>query len=143
MLIFTAVNSLQPDVNPRTLFQVRPPDDQRVTIYGAEICLQGASPASTPVLFDWVIQTTAGVASVLTGVKQDRGVSEGIQAKMQKNFTGEPTAGSQIAAFSIHQQGTIPWTPRFPLNVGGGERVGLRYRSGEFVNLTFTIHMSE
>ncbi len=62
---------------------------------------------------------------------------------MQKNFTTEPTLGSQIMEISIHQQGTFPWRPPFPIMVAGGERVGLRYRSGTFVNVSFTVYLTE
>ena len=143
MLNYTAVNSLQPAGNPRTLFQVRPPSNQRVTIWGVDIGLQGADVASTPILFDWVTQTTSGVASDLIGIKQDRGLPEAIQGAMQKNFTTEPTLGSRLMEISIHQQGTLPWYGGFPIIAGGGERVGLRYRSGTFVNVTFTVYMTE
>lgn len=147
---YYAYNLHTPDANPRTLFQVLAPANQRITIYGGEFGLGGADPSTVPVLFDWVLQTTAGTASALTPQYQDRGIAETKLATLQKDFTAEPTlstvtdaAGDIYIYFTIHQQGTYLWRPPFPIVVGGGERVGLRYRSATFVAVTFTLFIEE
>lgn len=143
-MIYTATVSHLPTASPRTLIQIRPPDNQRVKIIGADIGLQGSQPASTPIRLDWIVQTTAGTASSLTGQKQDRGADETIEAKLFKDFTVEPSpAAFPIAEISLHQQHSIPWYPPRPLIVKGGERVGLRYISGVFVNVSVTLHLEE
>lgn len=140
---YYAYDTHTPDANPRTLFQVLAPANQRITIYGGDFSLGGADPSTAPVLFDWLIQTTAGTASALTPQYQDRGIAETKLATLQKDFTAEPTAGSILIYFTIHQQGTYLWRPVFPIVVGGSERIGLRYRSATFVAVTFTLFIEE
>lgn len=143
MLTFYAQDQVTPIVNPQTLFQVSVPTGQRVRITGADITLQGSTPASTPIPFEWLIQTSAGTASSLTPQKEDRGADETIQATLLKTFTQEPTAGAVLIQFSLHQQASGLWRPPRPMIVKGGERVGLRYSSGTFVPVSFTIYLEE
>jgi hypothetical protein len=140
---YTATNTHLPNVNPRTLFQIRPPNNQRVKLWGIDLGLQGSTPATAPVPFDILLQTTAGTATALTGQTRDRGTDESIQADMWKDFSAEPTASTILIEFSVHQQGLFPWRPPFPVIVKGGERVGFRYKSGTFVTVSFTVHLSE
>lgn len=136
-------NTLTPNNNPRTLLQISAPTNQRVRIVGAEIGLGGSTPASPAVLFDWCIQNTAGTSSAATPQYQDRGIDETRLATLAKDFTTEPTLVATLIGFPIHQQGTYPWRPPFPIIVKGAERVGLRYRSGNFVPVTFTVYIEE
>lgn len=144
---YYAYDSLTPDngATPlRTLFQVLAPANHRVTIYGADISLGGADPSTAPVLFDWLIQTSAGTSAGLTPQYQDRGIVETKLATLLKTFTGaEPTGPTTLIYFTCHQQGTYLWRPMFPIVVGGGERVGLRYNSATFVAVTFTVFIEE
>lgn len=140
---YTATNTHLPNVNPRTLFQITAQNNQRAKIWGVDLGLQGSTPATAPVQFDWLIQATAGTANSLTGQKRDRGFDETIESPMFKDFTAEPTAGDILVEFSVHQQGLFPWRPPWPLIVKGGERVALRYKSGTFVTVSFTVHVSE
>jgi hypothetical protein len=140
---FTAVKTKLPDANPRTLFQALAPAQTRVHIFGAEIGLRGSTPATTGIWFDWLIQTSAGTSSELTGQKRDRGADESIQTTLYQDFTAEPTAGAVLINFSIHQQSQYPWRPSFPIIVKGGERVGLRYKSATYVEVVLTIYMEE
>lgn len=140
---YYAYNLHTPNANPRTLFQVLAPANQRITIHGGDFGLGGSDPSTAPVLFDWLLQTTAGTASALTPQYQDRGIAETKLATLQKDFTAEPTASSILIYFTIHQQGTYLWRPVFPIVVGGGERVGLRYNSATFVAVTFTLFIEE
>lgn len=144
---YYAYDTLTPDngVTPlRTLVQVVAPANQRVTIYGADIALGGADPSTAPVLFDWLTQTSAGTSAGLTPQYQDRGIAEAKLATLLKTFTGaEPADPVTLIYFTIHQQGTYLWRPPFPIVVGGGERVGLRYNSATFVAVTFTLYIEE
>jgi len=142
-MLFTATHVHVPNADPRTLLQIHAPQDEEIKILRGEITLQGSQPASTPILFDWVIQSTAGTATTLTPQKNDRGQDEEIKCKLWKDFTGEPSAGDTVWQGFIHQQGAWPWTPAFPLKVKGGERLGLRYRSGTFVAVSFTFYLAE
>jgi len=136
-------DTVTPTANPQTLFQVLAPTNQAVKILGADVALQGSTPATSPVLFDWVIQTTAGTASTATGQLEDRGGDDSIRATLLTDFTSEPTAGSIIIEFGIHQQGTAFWRPPMPLKVKGAERLGLRYKSGTFVPVILTVYLEE
>ena len=142
-------DSLTPDngATPlRTLFQVVAPANQRVKIYGADFSLGGADASTQPVLFDWLLQTSAGTSAGLTPQYQDRQTvpKQTYQATLLKTFTGaEPTGPTTLIYFTCHQQGTYLWRPLFPIWVGGGERVGLRYNSSTFVAVTFTVYIEE
>lgn len=144
MLNYYAAISRTPTVNPETLFQILAPSNHKVAILGADISCRGSTPATTPIMFDWLIQTSAGTATALTGQLNDRGADETIQSTLQKTFTSEPTAGNSLIQFSLHQQGTFPWRPlNGPILVKGGERVGLRYNSGTFVPVLVTVYLQE
>ena len=136
-------NTLTPNTNPRTLLQIAAPTNQRVRIIAAEIGMAGSTPATPPVLFDWCIQNTAGTASAATVQYQDRGIDETKLATVLKDFTTEPTLVATLIVFPVHQQGTYPWRPPWPIIVKGAERVGFRYRSGNFVPVTFTVYVEE
>lgn len=136
-------DTVTPTSNPQTLFQVAAPTNQTVRILGADISLQGSTPATAPTPLDWIIQTTAGTGSAATGQLEDRGGDDSIRSTMLTDFTAEPTAGSILIEFAIHQQGTAFWRPPFPIKVKGSERVGLRYKSGVYVPVVLTVYLEE
>lgn len=142
---YYAYQVVTPNANPRTLFQVGAPANQRVLIHGGDFSLAGSDPSTVPVLFDWLLQDDAGTASGLTQQYQDRQTSplQTVQATLQHTATVEPTPNSILIYFTIHQQGTYLWRPVFPIWVGGGEFVGLRYRSSTYVDVTFTLYIEE
>lgn len=142
-MLYYCTNTHTPNANPRTLFQAYIAAGQRLKIYQLDISLQGSTPATAPVLMDWIIQTTAGTASSLTAQKQDRGIGETIQGSFTKDFTAEPTAGATLIPFSLHQQATWPQRMPFEIIVKGDERVGLRYRSSTYVPVTYTVYVEE
>ncbi len=124
-----------PDGNPETLFQFLAASNHRALLLGIEIMPQGVTAGVAPVLFDVVTQTDAGTASSGTFVKDLPAASETIQASCQVTFTAEPTLGSIIHEFSLHQQGSRLWTPPGgPMIIPGSQRIGFRYKSGSFVN---------
>lgn len=137
---FQGTTAIQPTINPQTVLQVYSPQDMVVQIARLEFGLQGSAPATVPITFDWIIQTSAGTATELKPTKTYRGADEAIQTKLYKDFTKEPTEGSQLISFGIHQQGSLFWEPPVELLVMGGERVGLRYKSSNFVNMILTIY---
>jgi len=155
---FMLVRSRTPKSNPETLFQLVAAANHRVTILGADISLQGNTPANAPVVFQWFIQTDAGVfgtdPTTLTPQKNDRGYDEAIQTTFNA-YDGEsggppatpdatePTGTTKIAEFSIHEQGIFPWTPRFSFVVKGGERVGFKYARATFVPVSVTLYCTE
>lgn len=143
MLKYYAQVSVTPTVNPQTLFQVSVPSGQKVAINGADISLQGSTPASTPIPLEWLIQTSAGNSSKLTAQKQDRGADETVQATLLKSFTSEPSGTTVLVSFSLHQQSTGLWRPPTPMIVKGGERVGLRWTSGTFLPVSVTVYLEE
>lgn len=139
-------DKVTPTANPQTLFQLLAPSNHRVMIWAWDISFSGSTPATAPVPYDWAIQTTAGSASALTPQYQDRGIDETKLATLQKTFTAEPTFSATLIEQSLHQQATELWRPptiEFPIIVKGGERVGLRYKSGTFVPVTLVIYVEE
>lgn len=140
---YTLVDTVTPTANPQTLFQVLAPANQNVRILGVDLTPQGSTPASVPIPFDWIIQTTAGTGSTATAQKQDRGQDDSIRATLQTDFTSEPTASSVLIVFSLHQQSSGFWRPPFPLVAKGGERLGFRYKSAIYVPLSFTVYLEE
>jgi len=140
---FYVTETKTPTSNPQTLIQVLAPTNTRVRILGAEIGLRGSTPATTPIAFDWVIQTSAGTSTAITGQKRDRGCDESIRATILTDFSAEPTGTTQVVTFSMHQQAMYPWRPRIPILVKGGERVGLRYRSATYVETVLTLYVEE
>ncbi len=140
---YTLIDTVTPTANPQTLFQVLAPTNQNVRIHGVDLTLQGSTPASAPIPFDWLIQTTAGTGSTATAQKQDRGQDDSIRAGLQTDFTSEPTAASVLIVFSVHQQASAFWRPPFPIIAKGSERLALRYKSATFVPLSFTVYLEE
>jgi len=150
-LQFTLVRSRTPARNPETLFQLIAAANHRVTILGADVSLQGSTPGTAPVVFQFLIQTDAGTPgtspTTLTPQKNDRGYDETIQTTFSAfDGTGSPAnpAGTtKIAEFSLHEQGLFPWRPPFPFVVKGGERIGLNYARASFVPVSVTLYCEE
>lgn len=141
---FYATGVVTPAANPTTIFQVLGPTNGKILILALDLSLRGTTPATTPVPFDWAIQTTTGSGStVIVPIKQDRGWDEDIGSKyeLRKGFENEPTTGSTIISFSLHQQSTMPWRPPFPIVAKTAERVGLIYKSGTYVEVVYTVYM--
>ncbi len=147
MLEYTVAFTATPNRSPHTLFQAYAPTNQRVEIFGADVTLQGSTPASQPALFDWVIQTSAGTSTAADARLRDRGADETVQATLLKTFINtEPSGTTVISHFSVHQQGTFQWRPPIhwgALLVKGGERVGLRYNTSVFVDVVLTVYLQE
>ena len=148
---FTMVRpSYTPDANPETLFQLLAASDHRCLITGADVSLQGTTPSAAPVVFDFLIQSTAGTAgsgaTSLAGVLQDRGIDEGIEATFTAydgSGEAEPGASTVIHEFSVHEQGTFQWRPDKPIIVKTIERVGMRYKRAAFVPVSVTLYCEE
>ena len=143
-------DTVTPTSNPQTLFQLLAPANHRVKILGVDLAFSGSTPATAPVPFDWCTQATAGTGSPITPQYQDRGIDETKLATLQQDFTAEPTLGAILIPLALHQQGTLIWRPPLDENgrpmvlvAKGAERIGLRYKSGTFVPVTFTIYVEE
>ena len=135
--------TVTPAANPRTLFQAYTSTNQQAKIHGIDIGMEGGTPASSPILFDWCVQSSAGDGLPATAFLQDRTSSITVQTTLQKTFTAEPTLDSTIINFSLHQQGTAFWRPPFPIILKDSERIGLRYLSSTFVSVALTVYMEE
>lgn len=135
--------------NPRTLVQIQAAADHRITILGLDIGLQGATPATTSVPIDFVIQTGSGTGgAAVVPQKVDRGYDESILGTFLEFGSGdtEPTLDSPakiLIEWSIHQQGHAFYRPPRPIVIKGGERVGLRYKSGTSVAVSWTLHCEQ
>lgn len=145
MLKYTATFSTTPSANPTTLVQVYAATDRPVSILGADIFLRGSTPATAPIPFDWVVQTSAGVGSTLTPQRQDRGLADTPTATVAWAFSSEPTGATQLIVLGFHQQAAALWRPPagHQIHVKGEERVGLRYRSGSYVEVSVTLYLQE
>lgn len=136
--------SVTPGVNPETLIQIEAAANHRIEVLGMDIGLGGSTPATTPIPLDWIIQSDGGTnPTALTAQKADRGYDEAIQGTF-KGYDGgtatEPASGATLCALSLHQQGSLPWRPPFPLVAKGAERIGLRYKSATFVAVNLTLY---
>jgi len=144
MLKYTLDYTCTPAANPTTIFQVLAGSAVYVHITGIDLSLRGASPATAPVPFDWVVQSTAGTMTSQTPVRQDRGLTKTISSTCTVNATVEPGGNTPtIWVCSLHQQATLYWRPVFPIRLEPSERVGLRYRSSTYVEVAFTIYLEE
>lgn len=142
-MFYTAPHTVTPTANPQTLLQIYAPTNQRIKVHGLDIGFRGSTPASAPIPLDWLVQGSAGTASSLSPQKQDRGLDASIQGTLTVNFTSEPSSSNVLVTFPLHPQTTALWRPPFPLIVKGGERVGLRWNSGVYVPVTFTLYLEE
>jgi hypothetical protein len=133
-----------PVANPETLFQFLAASNHRALLLGIEIMPQGVTAGVAPVIFDIVTQSDAGTASSGTFVKDLPAAAETIQASAQVTFTAEPTLGSILHEFSLHQQGSRLWLPPTgPMIIPGSQRIGLRYKSGSFVAIDVMAYFEE
>ncbi len=154
--LFTVQQPGAPTADPttQTLIQVAAAANHRITILGADIALQGATPASTPIEFSWIVQGNGGTNSTaITAQKMDRGYDETILGTFL-SFNGatatEPSASSILIEFALHRQGFMQWRPPRPLIVEGGapERVGLRAHGidatqGNNINTIITLYCEQ
>lgn len=145
MVKYTATFAVTPAANPRTLVQVYAATGRPVNIMGMDIALRGSTPATAPIPFDFVVQTSAGVGTTLATVLNDRGLDDSPSSTVTATYTTEPTGTTQIIVLGFHQQSAAFWRPPFghELIVKGEERVGFRYRSGSYVETTVTLYLQE
>lgn len=145
-MLYTVIETINTTSTPQTLVQILAPSSQRVYVRGLMIALQGSTPASAPINFDWVVQTSLGTGTPVTEVLVDRGQDDNKRATINTDYTVEPNLGTSFIGFSLHQQGTWPWqTPNreFDPMAKGNERIALRYLSATKVQVTITLYIEE
>lgn len=129
--LLTKTITLTTGAGPLTLIQLIAPANQRIICKQIQVSMNGVTAADPPVLFDVVVETTAGTMSSATAaiVKKLTSDSESIQMTAQHTATVTPTATDEKWAGYYHEMtnGMIPLTD---IPVVGGTRLGIRYTSG-------------
>lgn len=139
----------------RSLLEITPVANQRVTVLGMDIGLGGNDPSTTPIPLTWS-HTSAGLTTgdAVTKVLVDRGMDETPTSTVQttQDFlvggggsgTGPVTRdGTLIHTISLHQQGTWQWRPVTPLIAKGSEVLTLYYNSATYVAVNCTVWIQE
>ena len=112
----------------KTVVQVIAAANHRALLKGIEVSFKGVSATDTPVLVEWVKQTTAGTMTSLTLDKHDPSYDETLQTTAQHTATSEPTTTALVRwSKRIHPQNSqlILFPPGFELIIPGGERRGV------------------
>lgn len=126
----------------KTVVQFLAAANHRALIRGVDISFKGVSATDTPVLVQWVQQTTAGTATALTLDKRDEGYPETLQTTATHTATVEPTT-TALKRWStrVHPQNSrmalLP--PDFELIIPGGSRRALYITAVEEQNVTLHI----
>lgn len=126
----------------KTVVQIVAASNHRVLVKGIEVSFAGTSATDTPVLVEWVKQTTAGTMTSLTLDKHDPSYDETLQTTAQHTATVEPTTTALVRwSKRIHPQNAqlILFPPGFELIVPGGERRGLLCTAA--ANQTVCVHL--
>lgn len=141
---FTYEVTHTPNANPRTLCQIVTPTNQRVFLAFIDVQPGGSTGATAPIPFDMLLQTTAGTGSGGSFVKSLPQAAETIQTTVLDTFTAEPTASDIVDSFALHQQGHQTWIPSGGgIIIPGNSRLGIRYKSSTFVEVTLRLHLEE
>jgi hypothetical protein len=130
----------------KTVVQVLAAAQHRVKVKGIDVSFKGVSSTDTPVLLEWVQQSTAGTMTSLTLDKHDEGYSETLQTTAQHTATVEPTSTAlKRWSWRIHPQSNrlalLP--PGMELIIRGGERRGLLCTAVEAQNICVHLWLEE
>lgn len=129
----------------KTVVQIVAPANQRVTILGIGVFLNGVSTTGEPVEVKLVRQSDAGTMSSLTPTRDDDSLSETLQTTAQHTATVEPTTGDEIDGWKVHpQQGLNFLYPYGARKIcGGGDRIGIICEAAAVVNVKAKIWFEE
>lgn len=119
----------------KTVLQVSSPTNQRVLVNEISIGFKGSTSSDTPVLFEVVLQSTAGSGGSSTSVINQINAAETVQSTGLKNMTTEPTfVRNVVSPQEIHPNGggffwQAPYGKEIP--IAGGERLGIRVTAAQ------------
>lgn len=127
----------------KTLLQLVTTAHQRIVLNEVSVSWKGISNTAAPVLVELLYQTTAGTMTAANPAAEDVGAGETLQTTGQRDATAEPTAGTIIRSWEVHQQSGFIWQATGPrdeilISPGGtARRIGLRLVSpGASVSIT-------
>jgi len=120
----------------KTLLQVVAAANHAVLVKEWSISFKGVSTTGTPILVEFLRQTTAGTMTALTLVKDPDDTDETLQATAQHTATVEPTAGDVLDTKLVHPQTGYTWQAPFGgmKKIGGGDRMALRVTADASIN---------
>lgn len=125
----TAAITMTTAAGPITALQLIAASNHRAIVKKIEVSMNGITAAEAPVLWDVVVQTTAGTMSSLTPGKKNSSDDEAVQTTAQHTATAEPTATTVLWRGYYHEM-TGGLIPLFDIPIPGGTRLGVRYTSG-------------
>ena len=134
----TAAITMSSASGPITAWQAKAPANQRIIVKQITVSMNGVTAAEAPVLFDIVVQTTAGTMTSLTPVKKFGSDPETIQSTYQHTATVEPTT-TDVKWREYYHEMTGGVMALKNINVPGGGYLGVRSTSG---TLTGTVKVS-
>lgn len=140
--------------NPETLLQINAATNHRVVLHNVEIQPLGATPATKPMEFDFIEQSTDGTTTLVAAtdlVKNFEAAGETIQTQIRLTAHGaEPTSVTPppVRDFvTVHQQGSRIWRPGNPFQeimIPGGKQLGFRFiEASGWVNCLVVLHLEE
>lgn len=133
----TAAITMSSASGPITALQLVAPTNQAVLVKEIAISMNGITAADAPVLWDIVVQTTAGTMTSLTSslVKENTAFGETIQMTAQHTATVEPTTTDVKWREYYHEMTGGVMTLK-NIRIPGGGRLGVRYTSGTLTATT-------
>lgn len=129
--LLAATDEIQTGTTKKTILQVVAPSNQKLLINGLSVHFQGSDPTDTPVLVEFLRQSSAGGdGDALTPVKERPGDDETIQSSALSDIDGstQPTDGDEAHPRKfIPATGGYEWQAPFgrEIEVPGGGRFGI------------------
>jgi len=112
-----------------TLLQIVAATNTRVRVERLSIAGKSVTAANVPVLWELILQTSAGTSSAATLSKLDEDASETLQTTARDLVTAEPTDGGVVLwskLISPLSTYDLVFPPMRELYLIGGSRLGLR-----------------
>ncbi|HUS38793.1 MAG TPA: hypothetical protein VMX74_05050 [Pirellulales bacterium] len=112
-----------------TLLQIVAATNTRVRVERLSIAGKSVTAANVPVLWELILQTSAGTSSAATLSKLDEDASETLQTTARDLVTAEPTDGGVVLwskLISPLSTYDLVFPPMHELYLTGGSRLGLR-----------------
>lgn len=137
---------------PKTMIQLLAATNHRAEVDEIWLGGQGTNPVQTPILWDIVVQTSAGTGGAAqTLQKENPADPETLQtsalvcAVTTAAWTGEPTFGGEIRALPIPANQTDKWYFPTPLVITGTgtNRLGVRATADTNTNCLVTVRGRE
>lgn len=146
--------SATPNANTRTIAQFLAAANSRVALWGVRLLPLGATSGSAPIIYEIGTQADAGTSSDDSAnlIKRPPGFSYSIGTTVRNTFTAEPATTTVLQTLSLHQQGTLLWTPDGaplykgePLIFENSARLGFRLNSsvGNGLAQAFEFYLEE